>query len=396
MSDAVLVLNAGSSSLKFSEFAVRRDGGLELEVNGVIEELYGPARFRARDVQGNVLGERTWEAQDAPQHAGALEFLFDWFAQHAGSTRLMAVGHRVVHGGSVYAAPVRADAAVLAELAAFVPLAPLHQPHNLLPIRILAERRPQLPQVACFDTAFHRTAPPLAQAFALPARVTERGVRRYGFHGLSYEYIASVLPQHDPRAAAGRTVVLHLGNGASMCAMHGGKSIASTMGFTAVDGLPMGTRSGNLDPGVVLYCLQALQMDAAAIESLLYKESGLLGVSGLSSDMRELLASEDPQARFAIDLFVYRIGRELGSLAAALGGLDAIVFTAGIGERAAAVRAGVCGQAAWLGVELDAEANAERGARRISTAESRVSAWVIPTDEELMIARHTLRLVSSQ
>jgi acetate kinase len=277
----------------------------------------------------------------------------------------------------------------LAGLAEYVPLAPLHQPHNLLPIQTIAEQRPGLLQVACFDTAFHQSASPLAQAFALPPSITDRGVRRYGFHGLSYEYIASVLPRYDARAAAGKTVVLHLGNGASMCAMRGGKSVATTMGFTAVDGLPMGTRSGNLDPGVILYLLEELHMDARAIESLLYQESGLLGVSGVSSDMRELLDSSDPRAKFAIDLFVYRIGRELGSLAAALGGLDAIVFTAGIGEHAAPVREAVCRQASWLGVNFDPTGN-KAGGPRITTAASRVAVWVIPTNEELMIARHTL------
>jgi acetate kinase len=296
-----------------------------------------------------------------------------------------------VHGGTEYAAPVRIDSAALDTLAEYVPLAPLHQQHNLLPIRVIAERRPELPQVACFDTAFHRSAPPLAQAFALPPSITDRGVRRYGFHGLSYEYIASVLPRHDARAAAGKTVVLHLGNGASMCAMSGGKSVATTMGFTALDGLPMGTRSGNLDPGVVLYLMEELHMDARAIESLLYTESGLLGVSGISSDMRELIESPDPRAKFAIDLYVYRIGRELGSLAAALGGLDAIVFTAGIGEHAVVVREAVCRQATWLGVDLDPAANAA-GGPRISTASSRVAVWVISTNEELMIARHTRAL----
>ena len=391
MSDAILVLNAGSSSLKFTEFLIKGDGALEAVVSGNLEELYGNARFRAKDANGKVVGEHTWEENAAPQHTGALEFLFQWLLAQAGDTNLIAVGHRVVHGGSRYAAPVRVDAAILETLAEFVPLAPLHQPHNLLPIGVIAEKRPDIVQVACFDTAFHQTAPPLAQAFALPASITERGVRRYGFHGLSYEYIASVLAQHDARAAAGKTVVLHLGNGASMCAMQGGKSVASTMGFTAVDGLPMGTRSGNLDPGVVLYFIQELKMDAAAIESLLYKKSGLLGVSGISSDMRELLESTDPRAKLAIDLFVYRISRELGSLAAALGGLDAIVFTAGIGERAAAIREAVCRQAEWLGVALDTAANAA-GGPRIGTASSRVAAWVIPTNEELMIARHTLAL----
>ncbi|MFZ1413092.1 MAG: acetate/propionate family kinase [Defluviicoccus sp.] len=391
MSDAILVLNAGSSSLKFTEFLIGAGDALEAKISGSLEELYGRARFRAKDASGAVIGEHSWNEDAALRHAGALEFLFDWLRVNVADANLIAVGHGVVHGGSVYATPVRVDAATLDLLAEFVPLAPLHQPHNLLPIRAIAERRPDLVQVACFDTAFHQTAPPLAQAFALPASITDRGVRRYGFHGLSYEYIASALPHHDSRAAAGKTVVLHLGNGASMCAMLHAKSVASTMGFTAVDGLPMGTRSGNLDPGVVLYFMQELKMDAAAIESLLYKESGLLGVSGISSDMRELLESTDPRAKCAIDLFVYRISRELGSLAAALGGLDAIVFTAGIGERAAAIREAVCRQAEWLGVALDTAANAA-GGPRISTPSSHTSAWVIPTNEELMIARHARAL----
>jgi acetate kinase len=392
VSDAVLVLNAGSSSLKFTEFLVGASEALEPCASGNLEELYGHARFRARDANGAVVGEHEWSEDAPPEHAGALEFLFEWLLSNASDAQLAAVGHRVVHGGADYAAPVRVDATVLAKLDEFVPLAPLHQPHNLLPIRAIAERRPGLAQVACFDTAFHRTAPALAQAFALPPSITERGVRRYGFHGLSYEYIAKVLPKQDAGAAAGNSVVLHLGNGASMCAMSAGQSMATTMGFTAVDGLPMGTRSGSLDPGVILYLMQELGMDGPRIESLLYNESGLLGVSGISSDMRELLASADPRAKFAIDLFVYRIGRELGSLAAALGGLDAIVFTAGVGERAVAIREAVCRQAAWLGVDLDPAANARHGPR-ISTAASRVAAWVIPTNEELMIARHTRALI---
>jgi acetate kinase len=392
VSDAILVLNAGSSSLKFTEFLVGAGEALEVCASGNLEELYGPARFRARDANGAVVGEHEWSEDAPPEHAGALEFLFEWLLSNASDAHLAAVGHRVVHGGADYGAPVRLDATVLAKLDEFVPLAPLHQPHNLLPIRVISERRPGLAQVACFDTAFHQTAPALAQAFALPPCITERGVRRYGFHGLSYEYIAQALPQRDARAAEGKTVVLHLGNGASMCAMSGGKSVATTMGFTAVDGLPMGTRSGSLDPGVVLYLLQVLGMDGRAIESLLYNESGLLGVSGVSSDMRELLASADPRAKFAIDFFVYRIGRELGSLAAALGGVDALVFTAGIGERAVAIREAACRQAEWLGVALDPAANARHGPR-ISTPASRVAAWVIPTNEELMIARHTLALI---
>jgi len=284
---------------------------------------------------------------------------------------------------------VRVTSEVLSALDKLTPLAPLHQPHNLKAIEIIANRRPELPQVACFDTAFHRVQPEVAQAFALPESITRLGVRRYGFHGLSYEYIASVLPQVDARAASGRTVVAHLGNGASMCAMAGGRSVACTLGFTTVDGLPMGTRCGNLDPGVILYMMDELRMDVHAIEEMIYKQSGLLGVSGISSDMRALLASEDARARFAVELYTYRIGRELGSLAAALQGIDALVFTAGIGEHAAAIRERVCREAAWLGLELDPVANAA-GGPRISTASSRVAVWAIPTNEELMIARHTL------
>ena len=390
MTDAILVLNAGSSSLKFTEFLVTDE--LAEQFSGNVEELYGHARFRARAADGTVVGEHSWGDGTPPGHAGGLEFLFDWLRVRTRDSRLIAVGHRVVHGGAAYAAPVLIDAEVLAKLDDVVPLAPLHQPHSLLPIRVIAERQPRLPQVACFDTAFHRDAPALAQAFALPPSITERGVRRYGFHGLSYEYIAAALPGYDQRAAAGRTAVMHLGNGASMCAIRAGKGVATTMSFTALDGLPMGTRCGSLDPGVMLYLMGELHMDLGTIQTLLYQESGLLGVSGISSDMRELLESENPRARSAIDLFVYRIGRELGSLAAALGGLDAIVFTAGIGERAVQIREAVCEQAAWLGVELDRAANAIHGPR-ISAPSSRTSAWVIPTNEELMIARHCRALV---
>ena len=392
MSDAILVVNAGSSSIKFSLF-LERGEALDLFLGGQIEGLYSAPRFKAKDAAGAVVGERRWAEGESLGHDGGLAHLAGFLREQLGEHRLVAVGHRVVHGGSVYAAPVRLTAEIVGHLEQFIPLAPLHQPHNLKPIRMLMENQPQLPQVACFDTAFHRHQPEVAQAFALPPEITGRGVLRYGFHGLSYEYIASVLPEVDPRAAAGRSIVLHLGNGASMCAIHGGRSVASTMGFTAVDGLPMGTRSGNLDPGVVLYLMDELKMDARAIEKLLYQQSGLLGVSGVSSDMRTLLASEEPRAKFAVELFVYRIGRELGSLAAALGGLDALVFTAGIGEHAAAIRERVCRAAAWLGVELDPAANAA-GGPRLSMADSRVAAWVIPTNEELMIARHTRRLLN--
>jgi acetate kinase len=387
VSDAVAVLNAGSSSLKFSLYT-GAGPDLTLVARGQAEALFTSPRFVAKDGDGSVVDDKRWESGSKLGHAGALDYLVAFLRQRFAEHRLVAVGHRVVHGGVEYTKPVRIDADIARALEKYIPLAPLHQPHNLAPIKAILERLPQMPQVACFDTAFHRSQPPVAQAFALPKSITDRGVLRYGFHGLSYEYIAGVFPTHDPKAAAGKTVVLHLGNGSSMCAIASGRSVASTMGFTAVDGLPMGTRSGNLDPGVVLYLMDELKMDVRAIEKLLYQQSGLLGVSGISSDMRTLEASTEPGAMAAINLFIYRTGRELGSLAAALGGLDAIVFTAGIGENSRSLRERVCRDAAWLGVELDTEANA-RHATRISTAASRVSAWVIPTNEELMIARHT-------
>ena len=387
MADVIAVLNAGSSSLKFSLFA-QLPAGPAIVARGQAEGHYTTPRFVAKDEGGEVIGEKKWGEGAKLGHAGALEhlvaFLRDRLAQH----RLIGVGHRVVHGGQEYTRPVRVDAAIVTALEKYVPLAPLHQPHNLTPIKALLERLPQLPQVACFDTSFHRTQPAVAQAFALPKAITDRGVIRYGFHGLSYEYIASVLARYDERASSGRTLVLHLGNGSSICAMKAARSVASTMGFTAADGLPMGTRCGNLDPGVVLYLMDELRMDARAIETLIYQQSGLLGVSGISSDMRTLQESKDPRAAAAIDLFAYRIGRELGSLAAALEGADAIVFTAGIGENSGSLRTRVCRDASWLGVDLDEAANGRHGPR-ITTASSRVSAWVIPTNEELMIARHT-------
>ena len=393
MADSIVVLNAGSSSVKFSLFLLE-DGSPVLKLRGQTEGLYTAPKFRAMDASGAVCATRDWGAGEALGHDGAIAHLLDFLRGELARHRLLAVGHRVVHGGVEYDRPVRIDEGVLLRLDKFIPLAPLHQPHNLAPIRALLARAPQLPQVACFDTSFHRAMPTVAQAFALPPEITDRGVRRYGFHGLSYEYIASVLPRFDPDAAGGRVVVAHLGNGASMCAIADGRSVASTMGFTAVDGLPMGTRSGSLDPGVVLYLMDELRMDARAIEKLLYTKSGLLGVSGVSSDMRTLLASDDPRARFAVELFVYRIGRELGSLAAALGGIDALVFTGGIGEHAAPIRERVARAAAWLGVEFDAAANAADGPR-LSTAGSRASAWAIPTNEELMIARHTHDLLAA-
>jgi acetate kinase len=390
MADLILVLNAGSSSIKFCAFDAGAPGPALL-LRGQLEGLYTEPRFKATNAAGDSTDEHKWEPGTQLGHEGAVAFLGEYLRSHGAGHRLAAVGHRVVHGGLAFSEATLVTPQVIEQLATLVPLAPLHQPHNLEPIRILAERRPEVPQVACFDTAFHRSQPDAAQAFALPQEISARGVRRYGFHGLSYEYIAGALPAVAPQAAAGRTVVAHLGNGSSMCAIQGGRSMASTMGFTAVDGLPMGTRSGSLDPGVILYLMDEMKMDTRAVEDLIYKRSGLLGVSGVSSDMRALLASEDPHARFAVELFIYRIGRELGSLAASMQGLDALVFTAGIGEHAPLVRERVCRQAAWLGLVLDQAAN-EAGGPCISTVASRVSAWVIPTNEELMIARHTLEV----
>ena len=394
MRDAILTLNAGSSSIKFFLFAEGSAEPLEPVLRGQVEGIHTSPHFLARDPQGQIVAEQSWGEGAQIGHSGAVLHLAEFLRGHSAGLRLAAVGHRVVHGGMKHTQPVRVDAAVVATLEQYVPLAPLHQPHNLAPIRMLLEAQPDLPQVACFDTAFHGTNPEVAQRFALPSELHDAGVRRYGFHGLSYEYIASVLGQYDARARSGKTVVCHLGNGSSMCAIEAGKGVASTMGFTALDGLPMGTRCGAIDPGVLLYLMDERGMDARAIEKLLYSRSGLLGISGISSDMRTLLASDKPSAKTAIDVFVYRIARELGSLAAALGGLDALVFTAGIGERSAAIRARVCQAAQWLGVSLDAAAN-DRGGPRISADSSVVSAWVIPTNEELMIARHTQRLVAA-
>lgn len=388
MSDAILVLNSGSSSLKFSAF---RAEDLGLLVRGQVEGI-GPApRFVLRSGSDELIEEQRLTVGGCDHHQ-ALDLILSRVQEKLRDFRLAGVGHRVVHGGAHFAAPVRVDACVVAELEHLIPLAPLHQPHNLAAMKDMLRITPDLPQVACFDTAFHRTQPEVAQRFALPRKYTDEGVRRYGFHGLSYEYIASVLPDLDPRAAAGRTIVAHLGNGASMCALQAGRSVAATMSFTPADGLVMGTRVGSLDPGVMLYLMTQHGMDAAALEHLIYHQSGLLGVSGLSSDMRTLLASGDSRAAEAIDLFVYRLGRELGSLVAALGGLDALVFTGGIGENAALIRSRVCRDAAWIGIRVDEEAN-HRGARKLSSGASTAETWVIPTNEELMIAQHTRRVL---
>lgn len=391
MADAILVLNAGSSSIKFSTYAIAEQE-FDLLLRGQIEGLATRPHFVATNSASEVVDEHRWADGKSLQAEEAVRFLVDWCERRQSSRRMTAAGHRVVHGGVKFSEPALVDDAVFAELEKLVPLAPLHQPHNLAAIRILRQMAPDIPQVACFDTAFHRTQPALAQTFALPRRYTDEGILRYGFHGLSYEFIARKLRQLDPRAAAGRAVVAHLGNGASMCAMRDGKSIATTMGFTTVDGLPMGTRCGSLDPGVLLYLINAQRMNADELETLLYHQSGLLGVSGISSDVRTLLASSDPRAAEALDLFVYRMGRELGSLAAALGGIDALVFTGGVGENAVPIRERVCRGATWLGLKLDEDANA-KGGPRISHPESSVSVWVVGANEELMIALHTKRLL---
>jgi len=391
MADAIAVLNAGSSSIKFSLF-VTRASELELELHGQIEGIYTKPHFTAKRHDGSA-AEESWDEGTSLGHGGCLDYLIPFLRKELEHDHLIGVGHRIVHGGPEFKEPVRVDSAVATGIENLIPLAPLHQPHNVAPIRWLLDRVPDLPQVACFDTSFHSTNPEVAQRFALPENLYQAGVRRYGFHGLSYEYITSVMAQYDEKAAAGKSIVLHLGNGASMCALNAGHSIASTMEFTPVEGLPMGTRSGSLDPGVILYLMDQHGMDARAIERLIFKQSGLLGVSGISSDMRTLLVSSDTRAKLAVDLFCYHIRREVGSLAAALGGLDAIVFTGGIGENAAAIRERVCRDASWLGVELDPVTNAA-GGPRISTPAAQVSAWSIPTNEELMIARHTRRLLN--
>jgi acetate kinase len=393
MPDAVLTINAGSSSLKFSVYRVGEHDRLLLSAKGQVEGIGTSPHLIAEDAQGQILVDRRWPDEGGSGHAEFFRVIGAWLREHfADGATLLAVGHRVVHGGVEYAAPLRVDPAVLAKLEALCALAPLHQPHNLAGIRAVAAVQPELPQVACFDTAFHRSHPELADWFALPRRLYDEGIRRYGFHGLSYEYIASALPEVAPEIAERRVVVAHLGSGASMCAMTAGRSTDSTMGFTALDGLPMGTRCGALDPGIVLYLNRAYGMDADAIERMLYHDCGLKGVSGISNDMRMLLASDDPRARQAIELFVWRICRELGALAAVQDGLDGLVFTAGIGERSAEIRERVCTRAAWLGIELDHAAN-RAGGPRISTAASQIAVYAIPTDEELMIARHTLAVL---
>jgi acetate kinase len=390
--DAILVINAGSSSLKFQVFTPAGDG-LERRVRGQIDGIGVRPRLRAADGAGATLVDRSYAPAEVHDLPSAIAETRAFFATLDGFA-LRAIGHRVVHGGPEFDRPVVIDDAVLERLARYQTLAPLHQPNNLAPIRLAMEIAPEVPQVACFDTAFHRGHAPHTDCYAIPRALYDEGIRRYGFHGLSYEYIAHRLPDVAPELADGRVVVAHLGSGASMCALERGRSIESTMGFTALDGLPMGTRPGQLDPGVVLHLIEEKGMAPAAVTRLLYNASGLKGLSGISNDMRDLLASDAPEAAFAIDHFVHRSALAVGSLAAALGGLDAVVFTAGIGEHAPAIRARIAERLAWLGAALDPAAN-DAGATRISTPASRVALLVVPTDEELMIARHTLALIGS-
>ena len=396
MNGNILVINAGSSSVKFASFHVSPGASPVRTLHGVIEGIGTAPKLQAWAHEDDPVEELALSVSSDPAlgQQAALATMLDWLKQHPTQGQLQAAAHRVVHGGVRFTAPTLVTPEVLTQLQELVPLAPLHQPHNLAAIQALTALMPGLPQVACFDTAFHARQPWVAQAFALPRHISLSGVKRYGFHGLSYDFIARVLPEHLGNAANGRVVVAHLGNGASMCAMKQRQSVASSMGFTALDGLMMGTRCGQLDPGVVLHLMQQRGMSAHQVESMLYKESGLLGVSGMSSDMRALEASDHPDAQAAIDLYVYRVLRELGALAAALGGLDALIFTAGIGEHSALIRERVCQGASWLGLSLDAQAN-QRHQTCISEAGSRVSAWVIPTNEEWMIARHSQSLLGA-
>ena len=389
--DVVLVLNAGSSSLKFAMYASAGALAWQAVGRGQIEGIGTTPRMSAKAADGSMLpvpGRATTLA-DGP---AALALLAEWLNETFAGARIVGVGHRVVHGGPDHGSPVVVTPAILDELRKLEPLAPLHQPYNLGAIDAVALRLPGVPQVACFDTSFHRGQPAVAELVPLPAELRQGGLQRYGFHGLSYEYIASVLPDIAPAVAAGRVIIAHLGSGASLCALRDHRSVDSSLGFTALDGLCMGTRPGALDPGVVLYLFQGLGMSAQEVETVLYKRSGLLGISGISNDMRDLLASDAASARLAIDYFVYRAAREIGALTAVLGGLDAIVFTAGIGEHSAVIRRRICEASAWLGLQLDLAAN-DAHASCISSASSKVSAWMIPTNEELMIARHTGRLL---
>lgn len=386
MDDYALVLNAGSSSLKFCVFQRPAGEGWRLEARGQIEGIPTSPRLSVKNASGGSLANQQLNAINDGRDA--VSALAEWLRANYGGSRVLGVGHRVVHGGTRFTKPTVVDAEVLRELRSLISLAPLHQPYNLAAIEAAIERLPDVPQVACFDTSFHRGQAAVAQLIPLPADLRQLGLQRYGFHGLSYEYISSVLPEVAPEIANGRVIVAHLGSGASLCALRDRKSVDSTLGFTALDGLCMGTRPGALDPGVVLHLFQSLNLSPKEVEALLYKKSGLLGISGISNDMRDLLGRNEPEARLAVDYFVYRAAREIGGLAAVLRGIDGLVFTAGIGENSPEIRQRICEASAWLGTDLDETANAN-GGPKISSATSKVPVWVIPTNEELMIARHT-------
>ncbi len=395
MKDLILVINAGSSSIKFQLFETTEADPAML-YKGQIDGIYVDPTFTARDAADNKIASEKLPADKPKGHDTSLHHILDWLQDKTHGGKISVIGHRVVHGGTKFSEPVLVTPEVIKDLEALIPLAPLHEPHNIAPIKILGDLLPGVPQVACFDTAFHTTQPELFQMFALPHEFAEKeGIRRYGFHGLSYAYIASVLPELDAKAAAGNTIVAHLGNGSSMAALKAGKCQATTMGFTALEGLPMGTRTGSIDAGVILHCLNHLKMDAKQIEDLLYKQSGLLGMSGVSSDMRDLHAASatNPRAKLAVDFFCHRVAREAASLAQVLEGFDALVFTAGIGENDNIARADICKQLGWLGVKIDLEANDKRSGepRKISTPDSKIPVWIIPTNEELMIARAAVK-----
>src|SRR5678816_627210 len=387
MDDYALVLNAGSSSLKFCVFQRPLGEGWRLEARGQIEGIGTAPSLSVKDANSESLAKQKLDAE-VQGGRDAVAALAAWLRSKYGGSRVLGVGHRVVHGGSRFKGPTILNQQILSELAEFIPLAPLHQPYNLAAIEAVFERLAGVPQVACFDTSFHRGQSAVAELIPLPLELRQAGLQRYGFHGLSYEYIASVLPQVAPEIATGRVIVAHLGSGASLCALRDGKSVDSTLGFTALDGLCMGTRPGSIDPGVVLHLFQGLSLSAKEVETLLYKKSGLLGISGISNDMRDLLGRSEPAAQLAVDYFVYSVAKQIGALTAALGGIDGLVFTAGIGENSPEVRQRICESSAWLGIELDEAANTKR-LEKISTARSKPSVWVIPTNEELMIARHT-------
>jgi acetate kinase len=389
--DTILVVNAGSSSVKFQVFALDREGRPRREIKGQMDGIGTRPRLRASAANGDTLAERAYPTETIPDVSAAIMTAGAWLRDELRLSPI-AVGHRVVHGGPDYDRPVLIDHGVIAKLERFTMLAPLHQPHNLAPIRSMLANFPSLPQVACFDTAFHRAHDDVADYYAIPRRLHDEGIRRYGFHGLSYEYVAKSLLRAAPEIGKARVIVAHLGSGASMCAIHGGRSVESTMGFTALDGLPMGTRTGQIDPGVILYLMEAKGMSATDVQDFLYRECGLKGLSGISNDMRELQNSDDPRASFAVDYFVYRVSLHAGMLAAAMQGVDAFVFTAGIGENSVSIRARIAERLGWLGASLDPLQNA-RHASLISLPESRIPVYIVPTDEEVMIAQHTLSLL---